>query len=300
VSDLLRSLLPWPVEVVRETGRSDRRGTILTMYDVERSGVWQSVVLKEYQDDNEEGDGRWAAQVGRRLEAAGMRPPATTTVAQTLGARAGALVCAHAPGRPWRQTVGTSVGDEASRAVGRWCAAMERTPLALPAATGRGVVEAAAQLEALERSTLTRVGRARGADLLSALNEPQALVTSHGNLHPENLFVTQDDLPTVTGIDLDTAAAREPAYDVGYGVAQLLVRSARRPGIAHGRTAAAALVAGYEQAGGVASRRRIAVQAARGLLQALHYEVVALGREQAAAQTLLEPFRALADGQLPT
>ena len=244
MSDVLRALLPWPVETVRETARYDRRGTLLTMYDVTRSRTRQSVVLKEYRVDDEEGDGVWAAQVGRRLEAAGMQPPATTTVARTLGARAGFLVCEHAPGRPWRQTVGTSAASAASCAVGRWCAALERTPLGLPAATRRGVVEAAAHLAALDRSTLTRVGRTRGAELQSALDEPQPLVTSHGNLHPENLFVTDDDQPTVTGIDLDTAAAREPAYDVGYGVAQLLVRSVRRRSSVRCKAAGARALAG--------------------------------------------------------
>ena len=118
-------LLPWPASGAVERERHDRRGTVLTMLDVTPAagGPAQRMVLEQYRPHYEEGDGTWAAEVGRQLEAAGLRAPAPDRVALSYGVLpGGAAVRAreHAPGVSWRSTVGAPEAARAASAVGRW------------------------------------------------------------------------------------------------------------------------------------------------------------------------------------
>ena len=294
VRAVLTGLLPWTAVDAVEVGRQDRRGTVLTMLNVTPAagGPVQRLVLKQYRPGDEEGDGTWAAHVGQALEATGMRAPAPDRVALSLAARPGALLCEHAPGVSWRATVGTADGERAAAAVGRWVAALQSHRVDAPVGTRRGPGGARLQLDALLLLDAPPPGRvaAVGERVLAGLAEPQPLVLAHGNLHPDNLFVDVGAPGlVVTAIDLDTAARREPAYDVGYGVAQLVIRSLRRPGRDHGERAARAFLDGYRTAEGLAPDDRIALQAARAVLQALHYEAVGM-RQPARAQEFLLPF----------
>ena len=278
---MIENLLPWPAADVIEQEQHDRHGTIITMMLVHPADGTrpQPMVLKQYRPDDEEGDGTWAADVGRRLEQLGMCAPALDRVAVTHGVRPGALLCERAPGESWRSTVGTAQGVSAAHAVGRWVATLQRQPLHLPEGTRRGPADTQRQLGALLQDGAVDTARVRaaGEHLLRELAAPQPHVPSHGNLHPDNLFVHEQARGVVViAIDLDTVAARESAYDVGYGVAQLVIRSLRRPGREHGQRAARGLIDGYLEHRGAATPERIALQAARAVLQALHFEAVGM------------------------
>ena len=122
----------------------------------------------------------------------------------------------------------------------------------------RGLGAALPQLVELAAVLSPERGRELG-ELARRLQEAHGakqgdVVTSHGDLHPANLFLTGD---AVVAIDLDTVAAREPAYDVGYAVSHLVVTSllAGAPP-EHGVAAAARLWDAYRQGGGVATEHR--------------------------------------------
>ena len=300
---IVASLLGTAIANVAVTGITRRGTRTITTAVVGPDG--SAVVLKTYGPADSEGDGTWAAQIGRQLEECGMRAPASARVATTLGVRPGALLCALAPGRSWLATVGTATAGQAAEAIGGWLHTLQSITLDLPASTTRGVQELTAQTGAIDQiagSLSTRLARA-SQTILAGLAAPQPLVTSHGNLHPDNLFVDElDGVAVVTAIDLDTVAAREAAFDLGYGVAQLLVRSRRRPGLAHGAAAAQALLGGYRKHGGMVESDRIVLQAARGLLQAAHYEAVAMRGGHSALQNDLALVEAMLDdglGALP-
>lgn len=290
--DAWADLLPWPARKVTVLEQHDRRGTLLTMLSVTPAsgGPAQGMVLKQYRPADEEGDGTWAASAGRALEALGMRAPALDRVALSYGVRLGALLCQLAPGVSWRSTIGTPDAQRAAAAVGRWVARLQSCQLDVPVGVRRGLEDAERQLQALGKLGAPSPARvqAAGRQVLAALAPTQPLVVAHGNLHPDNLFVDLAEAEVVvTGIDLDTVAGRESAYDVGYGVAQLVIRSLRRPGRRHGERAARALVDGYREAGGAADDDRIALQAARAVLQGLHYEAVGMRQPDRAAEELL-------------
>jgi Ser/Thr protein kinase RdoA (MazF antagonist) len=112
--------------------------------------------------------------------------------------------------------------------------------------------------------------------LLSNLDRGNASrVPSHGDFHPENVFVGPG---IITVIDFDRAGVREPAFDVGYALGQLLAMSYLslgdwQPGAR----------AGLEFWGHYERERpapppwsRVAVHAARGMLLSLYWEVCAL------------------------
>jgi Ser/Thr protein kinase RdoA (MazF antagonist) len=98
-------------------------------------------------------------------------------------------------------------------------------------------------------------------------------VPSHGDYHPRNVFLTAG---LTTAIDFDTFGMREPAFDVGYAIGQLLIRSCFHTGdFSSGASAALAFWRRYER-GGQAPWPRVAVQVARTFLQSLHFELRAL------------------------
>ena len=107
--------------------------------------------------------------------------------------------------------------------------------------------------------------------LAKSLNsEGASLVLSHGDYHPKNIFLG----PGYTAvIDLDHLGQREPAFDVGYAIGQLLIMSYfRMGGFAPGAHAALSFWRRYEH-GGAAEWSRVAAHVARTFLQSLHYEL---------------------------
>lgn len=104
-------------------------------------------------------------------------------------------------------------------------------------------------------------------------------MVSHGDLHPGNVFLADDD---VVAIDWDTAARREPAYDVGYALSQLIISPLHAGMPLHlGVAAATRFWDAYVERGGAASAPRVAVLTARAFVQSLHFELVTYGNGRA-------------------
>ncbi len=234
---------------------------------------------------------RWADHVARLLVAAGRGAGSRQRVALPYGVSAsGALVTERVFGPSLRTAVAGAPDPHAAGALGArlalWLVDLQRAPLGMPASTRRGLPDALPQLVEVASTVGARPGAAamlrrlawRLQDAATASRE-QPGVVSHGDPHPGNVFLSGEQ--TVV-IDWDTAALREPAYDVGYALTQLVVSplGAGAP-VEHGIAAARRCWAAYVEHGGTASPERVALQAARALVQSLHFELVtyANGRE---------------------
>lgn len=235
------------------------------------------IVAKVYRSD------RGAKAFGTlwQLWEAGFQPPAKGRVPRPYGysPQHGTLVQANAPGAAWADSL---QGDErslsaASARAADWLLQLQRSPLR---AEAPGWEDAAASAVHVARALLAtfpdRAARleplaARLIELLRVADLP--LVPSHGDYHPKNVLLTP---AFATVIDFDTFGHREPAFDVGYGIGQLLIMSYFRTGdFAPGAGAALAFWQRY-QLGGRAAWPRVAAQVARTLLQSLHYELCTL------------------------
>ena len=246
---------------------------------------------------------RWADHAARALAAAGMGPTSACRVATPYGVSApGVLVSERVQGLSLLATA--TAGQQTGAAVrcgerlAAWILALQQAPTVFPTSLRRGLPDTAPQLVQIAAAVGTPdAGRSLAA--LARMLDPHVLgpaqpaVPSHGDLHPANVFTVGSG---VVAIDLDTVAAREPAYDVGYAVSHLVVSTylAGAP-LAAGLAAAGELWDTYRRGGGGASDERIAVQSARALVQSLHFELVtyATGRTD-----LLGLFSALAEALL--
>ena len=225
---------------------------------------------------------RWADHAGRALSAAGMGPSSMYRVARPYGVcTPGVLVSERVQGLSLLAagTAGQQVSAAArcGERLGAWVLALQQAPACFPSSSRRGLQDTVPQVVQIAAGAGTpQAGRSLGrlARLLEERTQApqQPEVASHGDLHPANVFTVDD---SVVAIDLDTVAAREPAYDVGYAVAHLVVSPylAGAP-LALGLAAAGELWDTYRRGDGAASDERIAVQAARALVQSLHFELV--------------------------
>ncbi len=227
-------------------------------------------------------DGRGSAELEalRRLWAAGLRPPGRHRVPRPYGYAPGpkALLEGAAPGTLWVEYLqGRPDGlAAASRRAAGWLRRLQSLPVeadligpdpdltcAQAAELARLFPEAAAPL---------RAAADRLADLLLAYRGPP--VPAHGDYHPKQVFLTP---ALTTVVDFDAFGLREPAFDVGHAVGQLLGMSYFRTGsFAAGARGAAAFWQAYRQ-GGLAEWSRVKVHVGRTLIQVLHYALVRLG-----------------------
>lgn len=224
------------------------------------------------------------------MRAAGLDgPPAA--VMRTYGVdQAGTLVCQNVGGRVWDTLLKGSLAWPCVRQVAQFLVTLQASNAVLPdgptliAETTRELTELA-QL-ASEDSTLHRQIVRLGEYLVPGLDPavPLPLVPGHGDLHTRNIVFSIDNLSDsatvvpLTAIDLDHAGRYEPALDVGYAIAHVIVRARRAdidpPGALR---LAGALWDEYGAAGGRADDERVAIQAARALTQVLHYELIGMG-----------------------
>lgn len=225
----------------------------------------------------------WADRAARLLHQ-GFGVGAKSQVAAPFGVCApGVLVCERVPEMSLLATLlaaeTPSVAGWAAEQAATWVLDLQALDLDLPASNGRGLDACAPQL--VEVAAVAGQAHSRELSRLAQLLQRAAhddragavqLVASHGDLHPANLFVAPG---AVTAIDLDTVAAREPAYDVGYAVAHLVITPWLAGGpIQHALTASGRYWDTYRLGAGPATDRRVAVQAARALVQSLHFELV--------------------------
>ncbi len=227
-------------------------------------------------------DGRRRAEavhhILRQLRDSGLRPPAQVRVPEPLGtSRDGqVLVQEWVAGDPWADTLGTPDARLASARAAGWLATLQALPV--PATVSEAHLPSVRRYarELVDAYPSEAAGiRQLSLRLLEGLGSvPQPSVPSHGDLHPKNVLI---DGEVVTVVDLDTFAAREPAFDVGYAVGELIIMATFRLGEPEaGLEAAAAFWSGYLQSGGTAAPERVALHAARTFFQNLHYELCVL------------------------
>jgi aminoglycoside phosphotransferase (APT) family kinase protein len=230
---------------------------------------------------------RWADRVARQLVATGRGAGARHRVALPYGVCApGALVSERVFGPSVRAAMVAAQDTDAAADVGErlagWLLDLQRAPVSMRASDRRGLADALPQLVEVastvaDRPTAVRALRRLAWQLqdTATRSSEQAGVVSHGDLHPGNVFLSGEE---TVAIDWDTAALREPAYDVGYALTQLVV-SPLRAGVPLplGVAAACRFWETYAADGGAASPSRVAVQAARALVQSMHFELVTYG-----------------------
>ncbi|HEX2050859.1 MAG TPA: hypothetical protein VHJ34_09550, partial [Actinomycetota bacterium] len=108
-------------------------------------------------------------------------------------------------------------------------------------------------------------------DVVAAARAGRGAVASHGDFHVKN--VAPHGRATWI-VDWDAFAAREPAFDVGDALGQLVVMgSFGHGGRVRGARAASAFWRAYRDAGGTAAGPRACVQLARAVLQSVAYKV---------------------------
>ncbi|MGH8964285.1 MAG: phosphotransferase family protein, partial [Actinomycetes bacterium] len=197
-----------------------------------------------------------------KLWRAGFRPPSTFQVPRPYGRSAvdHAIVVGFAQGPLWADLIGGSP-SQVSRAcelAADLLVHLQRQPPGDAAAAPRSASGQVGRSDRRPGELAEDLSRAfpgcadRVRTLAARLDESLArgqgvLVAAHGDYHPKNVIVTDT---TATMIDLDTYGAREPAFDVGYAIGQLLVMSQLRLGrLGPGFAAAERFWSGYSRAG---------------------------------------------------
>ncbi len=242
----------------------------------------RGLVLKQYSNDR----GVWTRRWLQRLAEVGFAPPARFAVTREQGWSAAhhTLVTELADGNSWAHWVHAEpdARDAAAVAAADWLARLQSLQVALPErTTHRAGAELCRQSELLagqypEHATrLLGVSRAAHRCLYRNTHAPSAgLVASHGDLHPENLYISAGRPLAVTAIDVDTAGLRRPSYDVGYAVAQLLIVSWMRTGSFQGGACAALVFWDRWMIHGGPDAQAVPAEVARALVQSLHFELL--------------------------
>lgn len=267
-------------------------------------------VVKVYNDSA----GADANRISQALRAAGMRPPARTTVPAVAAylPEERLLLMEHAPGRSWLERLVDRCGDkgpaiaaaDACHRAAEWLLALhglaDRAPDGAarrllrvlgsqPIAGSAGGVghevagrcrELADRLPALALRFAPWPQRL-GPELVAAgpASEATSPRPSHGDFHPGNLLLSAGPEARVTAVDLDGAALREPAFDTGSAVAQLLAMSFLQEwpdgGATAGARAATWFWSRYREGVREPDRRRLeertTLHALATLLGVLHY-----------------------------
>lgn len=220
-----------------------------------------------------------------RLRQAGLAAPAALRVPRPFGYDAATGLVVHemvdGPTLVDHLVGGDERAARAAGEVGRWLARLHGLELELPAPSRDGeettLRNAVAQLAAAfpdDASRLRALGDRVGAALLDGEQVP---VVTQGGLRPDDVVV---DGGTVTVVDVDQVALREPGHDVGRTIAHLLIASGFRLGdMRPGVRAAAALWRCYEVSG-PATWRRVRAHAAAGFLYSLHEQLCVAATER--------------------
>jgi Phosphotransferase enzyme family len=291
--DLLSESIPelsagaWKLLSCEVHGVKEKMRKVIASYDVtyadERDGTprTEGLIAKVYGTDR----GQRGHDALRTLWQAGFRSPARFRVPRPYGYSADrtALIQERAEGTPWADFLGGGREslERASNAAADWLVRLQSS----------GVIGEAVD-PGRQRADVCRFARELGgsfpehADRLERLGkrlssqlrtDGASLVPSHGDYHPENVLIAP---ARVTVIDCDAFGLREPAFDVGYAICQLLVMAVFRLGdLGAGLGAAASFWRRYRQRG-PASWGRVKVQIARSFLQSLHYELYTLRTPQ--------------------
>lgn len=277
-SDRRRPLTWHPMEVRARLGkwlvffrlacRGDPGGAVKTV----------NLVAKIYGTD------RGAVALGalKTLRAAGFRPPGPHRVPAVYGYAPGfgVLIQERAPGIPWADflTGGAERLAAASARAADWLVQLQGSSApAGPHGRGSDIDRIGRFGEELADNFGSRGAPARrlGLEVIGRLNAGSCpALPSHGDYHPQNVLLARR---VTSGVDFDAFGLREPAFDAGYAVGQLLIMSYFRLGTFEpGGRGALAFWQRYHEVGGHAPWDRVAVHVARCFIESLHYELCVL------------------------
>lgn len=248
--------------------------------DMTDDHITAEMVAKVYRSNR----GAGAFKALRQLGHVGMHPPSMYQVPYPYGysSELRTLYQGKIQGQTWADFL---EGDEnellkASCRAADWLVQIHQSPLKIKS-TGTSHI-AALKRHVQELSLIHRLYAPRFEALAETLTHvltlgQSRLVPSHGDYHPKNVFMTSE---FTAAIDLDTFAMKEPAFDIGYAISQLLIMSYfRTGGFAVGAKAALAFWQAY-QAQGQVQWSRVAIHSARTFLQSLHYELCVLRNQR--------------------
>lgn len=226
------------------------------------------------------------------LWSAGMRPPSEFTVPEPIAwfEDRKLLVLEKAPGESIMDCLERGRDAEVYvRQAAKWLECLQNLGLSLR--------EEHFNVEAAET---------RAAELVAAIDDPRigpaaesvierlkerslAVVPSHGDFHPMNIYVAPD---RITAIDLDTVALREKEADIGYFVAQLANFGLLMfDSLAETRRLREVFLNSFS---GV-DERRLYAHIAGAMLQSLHYDACILKIKNNKAGLMVEAARKVLD-----
>jgi hypothetical protein len=187
----------------------------------------------------------------------------------------------------------SATAADAARAA-EWLLALQQARFAGLQAGSVGDFQLVCKELALALPALTRRLRPLTQFIEARLGADTPGVPSHGDYHPMNLFLDEQQ---VTAIDIDTFAAREPMFDVGYFVAQTAIMGFHQSGsFAPTEEFRAAFLETMATRAPVRFRKeRIRVHVSFALLRSLHYDFCIL---RANPQHLIDPFLSAAERAL--
>lgn len=264
--------------------RGKRIVDCVVAYEDARTGEARvdALIVKFYGSDR-------AAAADRALHelwANGFRPPSPFRVPRPYGQSSeyGALLQSRIEGVSWADHLDAPRVEleRASAAAAEWLLRLHGSGALVPVATvdhdvaevRRFAAELGASFPPYERPLGALSERIAG-HLGGSIPAPRP---SHGDYHPKNVFL---DSAGAAVIDFDTFAAREPAWDIGYGLGQLLCMSLHRsqtlqPGVEAG----IAFWDHYAANADPPPWQRVSASLARTLMQSLHYELCTLANNR--------------------
>jgi aminoglycoside phosphotransferase (APT) family kinase protein len=273
------------------------------------SGMKLSKTFFELEETRPEGSRRLIGRVAasekskhaydilRLLRDAGMRPPGPHCVVEPVAffPERNLLLQEKARGQQLREKIkaGTATERDAERSA-EWLLALQNLRLANLSPGSPGDFERTRkELPDALPGSARRILRITNF-LSERLAASTPLVPSHGDFHPMNIYLDDD---CVTVIDVDTFAAREPMFDVGYFVAQSAIMGYQASGsFTPTESVRGAFLDACERlAPNRCHRERIRVHVAFALLRSLHYDFCIL---RTYPHDIVDPFLSAAERAL--
>lgn len=227
---------------------------------------------------------------------AGMRPPSLYQVSEPVAwfAERKLLLQGKAQGAMLLELIRTRNPRALDGAVaaGGWLRALQSLRISQePAPDYAPVIQRCAAELSHALPGYTRRLEQAAASLLEQLPASYALLPSHGDFHPMNVFL--DDAGGLTAIDLDTAGGREAAVDIAYFAAQLAIMGCLVFG---DLDATRALRAAFRESAPAVPADRVDLHTRITFLRTLHYDLCILKLND---HSKVEPFVAVLEQGLP-
>jgi hypothetical protein len=264
------------IRMIHEHSSLVRVGKQVRVYDVVLANSGREInrrfVAKEHPDA---ASARSSHLQLKSLREHGFAPPSIYLVPEPIALAGRLAIEEELPGTPWIEHLSLETSTRAAQ----WLLRLQQT--AIDAAV-RNPQEVAAPNDKWQD-----IARAVNLRLADDGDEPRP---SHGDFHPKNVRFGSGYIGV---IDIEEIALREPAFDVGDAMTQLLVMSDVDGHPGAGRQAARAFWSHYRQSGS-AGASRVCLHIARALTETIAYKL-ALARAAGEAEPSYELFARLAE-----